>query len=86
MGAAQPMVAKPGTKPIAKVEPPINTKVNKKVYLRPIISPSLPNTNAPNGRTIKPAAKMASVLNNADVPASEGKNCFEIMVASIPKI
>ena len=80
------MVAKPGTKPIAKVDPPIKTKVNKKVYLRPMISPNLPNTSAPNGLTIKPAAKMASVLKSAEVPASVGKNCFEIMVANIPKM
>ena len=44
------------------------------------------NTNAPNGLTIKPAAKMASVLKSADVPASDGKNCFEMMVANIPKM
>ena len=86
MGAAQPMVAKPGTRPIANVDPPIKTKVNKKVYLRPIKSPNLPKTNAPNGLIIKPAAKMASVLNSAEVPASDGKNCFEIIVANMPKM
>ena len=62
------------------------TKVSKKVCLRPIKSPNLPNTNAPNGRTIKPAAKIANVLKSAAVPASAGKNCLEIMVANMPKM
>jgi hypothetical protein len=62
------------------------TKVSKKVCLRPIRSPSRPKTNAPNGRTINPAAKMANVLKSAAVPASSGKNCLDKMVANIPKI
>ena len=71
---------------MAKVEPPIIIKVSKKVCLRPMRSPSLPKTKAPKGLTIKPAAKIAKVLNSAAVPASAGKNCFEMMVANIPKM
>ena len=71
---------------MAKVDPPIITNVNKKVCLRPIKSPNLPKTNAPKGRTINPAANMAKVLNSAAVPASAGKNCFEMIVANIPNM
>ena len=71
---------------MAKVDPPIMINVSKNVCLRPIKSPSLPKTRAPKGRTIKPAANMAKVLKSAAVPASAGKNCFEIMVANIPKM
>ena len=44
----------------AKVDKPISSMVIKKVFLRPQRSPSRPNTNAPNGRTAKPAAKASS--------------------------
>ena len=51
--------------PIKNVEPPIKIRVSKKVYLRPTKSPRRPNTKAPNGRTIKPAAKVAKVDKKA---------------------
>ena len=81
-----PMLLYDGTNPIKNVELPIKTRVSKKVYFLPIKSPSLPKTNAPNGRTKKPAAKMASVLSNAAVSFPSGKNCVEIVLASMPKI
>lgn len=49
-------------------------------------SPSLPKNNAPNGLTTKPAAKVASVLNNAAVWLPEGKNLVDMMVARLPNI
>ena len=64
----------PGTRPIRKVDAPIKTRVNRKVYFLPIISPSLPKTSAPKGRTKNPAAKTASVLNSAAVLFPSGKN------------
>ena len=76
----------PGTKPIKNVEPPISTSVRRKVYFLPIRSPRRPKTNAPNGRTIKPAAKIASVLSKAAVEFPSGKNWTDIVLASIPKI
>ena len=60
--------------------------VSMKVYLRPMRSPNLPNTNAPNGRTIKPAAKVANVESNAAVGFVFGKNWPAITVARLPKI
>ena len=81
-----PILLYPGTSPIKKVEPPISTSVNKKVDFLPIKSPSLPKTNAPNGRTMKPAAKIANVLSKAAVGSPFGKNCVEMVVESIPKM
>ena len=71
---------------MAKVEPPISTKVTMKVYFLPTISPSLPNTNAPKGRTIKPAAKVASVDKNAAVGFAFGKNCCARIDDKLPKM
>ncbi|MNE39538.1 hypothetical protein D3C80_1334980 [compost metagenome] len=56
------------------------------MYFLPIRSPNRPKNNAPNGRTINPAAKMAKVLINADAPASAGNNCDPIIRARLPKI
>ena len=66
---------------MAKVEPPINMSVTRKVYFLPTRSPNLPNTMAPNGRTTKPAAKVASVERNAAVGLVCGKNCCDRIVA-----
>jgi hypothetical protein len=62
------------------------TRVTRKVYFLPIMSPSLPKKRAPNGRTTKPAAKVARVLNNAAVGFPEGKNLVEIIEARLPKM
>ena len=67
MGAVQPMPGtiamskkfeslKVGRRPTTNVDMPIKNMVIRKVYLRPMRSPSRPNTSAPNGRTRKPAA------------------------------
>ena len=80
------MVSKLGMRPIAKVEPPIITRVKRKVYLRPIRSPNLPNTNAPNGLTINPAAKVASVDSKAAVGLVLGKNWLANTVARLPNM
>ena len=66
-GEAKPIVAYPGKKPTTNVDNPMITIVIRNVYLRPTISPSRPNTSAPNGRTAKPAAKPSSVKIKAAV-------------------
>ena len=60
------------------------TMVIRKVYLRPIMSPRRPNTSAPNGRTMKPAAKASSAKMKAEVGSSPAKNCLAMMAASDP--
>jgi hypothetical protein len=59
---------------------------SKKVYFLPTLSPSLPKTNAPKGRTTNPAANVASVERNAAVGFVFGKNCSDKIVARLPKI
>ena len=71
---------------MAKVDPPIRTSVTMKVYFLPIKSPNRPKNNAPNGRTTRPAAKVASVAKKAIAAFSFGKNWEEIIVARLPKI
>ncbi len=56
-----------GIRPMAKVDTPISTRVSRKVYLRPIRSPIRPNTRAPKGLTINPAANVARVDRKAAV-------------------
>ena len=58
--------------------------VTRKVYLRPIMSPSRPNTSAPKGRTMKPAAKASSDAMKAAWGSRPAKNCFAMMGASEP--
>ena len=41
--------------------------VTRKVYFRPIMSPSRPKSSAPNGRTARPAAKAISAKMKAGV-------------------
>ena len=48
-----------------KVDRPMIMMVTRKVYLRPIRSPSRPKNSAPNGRTAKPAAKAISAKMKA---------------------
>ena len=57
--------------------------VTRKVYFRPIMSPRRPNTSAPKGRTMKPAANASRAKMN-DVVGSPMKNCLAITVASEP--
>ena len=70
--------------PTMKVDKPMITMVTRKVYLRPIMSPSRPNTSAPNGRTRKPAANAISEAMNAAVGSRAAKNCFAMIAASDP--
>ncbi len=69
-----------GTSPIKNVEPPIKTKVSKKVYFLPIKSPNLPKTNAPKGRTKKPCSKNGQCTQQCSSIISFGKklrgDCF----------
>ena|GEM_PF-3408106 len=67
-----------------KVEAPISKMVTRKVYLRPIMSPSRPKTSAPNGRTMKPAAKASKAKMKADVGSRPAKNCLAMMAANDP--
>ncbi len=83
IGAAMPIEAWPGSRPTRKVEPPMMRMVTRKVYLRPIMSPRRPNTSAPNGRTMKPAAKVSRAKMN-EVVGSPRKNCLPMMAASEP--
>ncbi len=45
-----------------------------------------PNTRAPNGRTINPAAKVARVESKAAVGFADGKNFWAMIVERLPKI
>ena len=63
---------------------PMRVMVIRKVYFRPIRSPSRPKTSAPNGRTAKPAAKASSVKMKAAVGGADEKNCFARIAASVP--
>ena len=75
-----------GPKRIKKVAPPISTRVSRKVYFRPMISPSLPKNRAPKGRTIKPAAKVARVERRAAVGFTSGKNFWAMIVDRLPNM
>jgi hypothetical protein len=59
-GAANPIVAALGSRPTRNVDRPMIMMVTRKVYLRPTMSPTRPNTSAPKGRTKKPAANASS--------------------------
>ena len=48
--------------------------VTRKVYLRPIRSPTRPKTSAPSGRTPKPAPKVARLASRAARSLPGGKN------------
>ena len=79
-----PQVAKPGSTPMKNVPIPIRLMVIRKVYLRPIMSPSRPKISAPNGRTAKPAAKAKSVKMNAMLAGTLEKKYFARNTASVP--
>ena len=78
IGAAMPIVRYPGRNPIAAVEPPMISSVVRNANLRPTRSPSRPKKSAPNGRTAKPTANVASVLRKLAVALPGGiKLCRE---------
>ncbi|MCY1339577.1 hypothetical protein D9M69_254640 [compost metagenome] len=60
------------------------TMVMRKVYLRPIMSPSRPNTMAPKGRTAKPAAKASRAKMKEVVSLTPAKKCFAMIAAREP--
>jgi len=55
-GAKMPICAYVGRKPTRTVATPMTVIVTRKVYFRPMMSPSAPKKTAPNGRTRNPAA------------------------------
>ena len=67
-----------------KVDRPMIMMVTRKVYLRPIMSPSRPKNSAPNGRTAKPAAKAISAKMKAAVGLTPEKNCAAMTAESEP--
>ncbi|MNF82264.1 hypothetical protein D3C84_645670 [compost metagenome] len=73
-----------GSRPTQKVATPIRTMVARKVYLRPIMSPRRPNTRAPKGRTMKPAAKAIRAKIKAVVSLTPAKNCLLMTAARAP--
>jgi len=85
MGAPENVVYA-GTHQIKNVLLPMMISVSMNVYLRPTRSPNLPKTRAPKGRTIKPAANVASVARKAALGLPGGKNFSEMIVAKLPKM
>ena len=83
-GAAMPIDATVGSRPIAAVATPMISSVTMNAYLRPTMSPMRPNTSAPSGRTAKPAPNVASVFRNAAVSLDPGKNSGARIGASVP--
>jgi hypothetical protein len=71
---------------MANVDPPINNKVNKNVYFRPIRSPRRPKMIPPKGLAINPAPNAAKVDKNAAVGSFFGKKDNEIIADKEPKI
>jgi hypothetical protein len=81
MAAAMPMLSEVGRHPTRKVEVPMIRMVTRKVYFRPAMSPSRPNSSAPSGCTRKPMAKarMAKMLR---VDSGKSPKKFVAMVSS----
>lgn len=66
------------------VERPMITMVIRNERLRPIRSPSAPNTSAPKGRTAKPAPNVARLARKAAVSLPGGKNRALKKTARLP--
>ncbi|ARX88060.1 hypothetical protein SMD44_07547 [Streptomyces alboflavus] len=56
MGAPTPIASYVGSRPIAKVAPPIRSRLSTSSFLRPTLSPKCPKTTPPRGRARKPMA------------------------------
>lgn len=85
IGAAAPIAASDGIRPIAAVDRPIPITVTSSVTLRPSRSPIAPNTSPPSGRNRKPTAKLAkedSCATNSESP--EKKTCGNTVAAARP--
>lgn len=65
IGAAMPIDAYVGSRPIATVAPPIMSSVKTSIFLRPIRSPKRPATMAPSGRKRKLMPMVASEMIRA---------------------
>ncbi len=50
------MVSYVGSRPMAKVAPPIISRLATSSFLRPTLSPKCPKTMPPSGRAAKPMA------------------------------
>ncbi len=79
-----PIAAAVGSRPIANVARPMIVMVMRKAPLRPALSPILPNTSAPSGRTMKPTAKVSNVNTNACASGRPAKKSGDITDASAP--
>ena len=68
------------------VDKPMMVSVTRKAYLRPIRSPTRPNTSAPNGRTTKPVANTAQNLICAQAGLLVGNISSEMTALRLPKM
>ena len=86
IAARIPILAYVGITPMSAVERPMPLSVTRNVYLRPTLSPTQPNTNAPSGRMRNPMEKSATVLRNAATGWLFSKNLTERIAARLPKM
>ena len=56
----------------------------RKLYLRPIKSPSRPKNKAPNGRTKNSSANASNAKTLRVASGKDEKNCAQMMAASEP--
>lgn len=80
-GAATPIVAYPGSRPISVVATDIRITVSASVRLRPIRSPSAPHTNPPSGRAKNATANTASEDSSPAAGSTAGKKTAARVVA-----
>ena len=84
MGAAIPIVAWVGIRPIPTVEIAFKITDKTRAFFLPFISPIRPNIIAPMGRIKNPAAKTPNTAISAAVLSSVGKNNGAIVFAINP--
>ncbi len=74
--------------PIATVDdPPISTRENTSIFLRPIRSPKCPKTIAPAGRDTNATPNVANAASVPDSGLNDGKNAFpNTRAAAVPKM
>ena len=84
-GAAMPMAAYVGSRPMATVDNPIVSSAATRVALRPMRSPKWPNRAEPTGRAKNASAKVASDCSLAVCGSPAGKNsCGNTSTAAVP--
>ena len=76
IGAAMPIAAYVGTRPMAAVARPTPSKTVTMIFLRPSRSASAPNSAAPPGRIKMLTANEANTRARLSVSLSAGKICF----------